>query len=70
MGRALSGRAQAPPVPERNVSPFTLKLGTWLKIACLTYEVPTRNAGQGPKGKLPSIEDEDGTRIGDGSRFG
>ncbi len=29
--------------------------------------VPTLNPGRAPKGKLPFIEDEDGTRVGDSS---
>ena len=57
---------QFPPVFGRNVSPFTLKLETWLRLARLPYEVvPTRNPGRGPKGKLPFIEDDDGTVLGD-----
>ena len=59
---------QFPPVFGRNVSPFTLKLETWLRLAGLRYQiVPTRNPGQGPKGKLPFIEDDDGTVLGDSS---
>lgn len=59
---------QFPTVWGRNISPFTLKLETWLKIAGLPYQVvPTRNPGHGPKGKLPFIEDEDGTRVADSS---
>jgi glutathione S-transferase len=59
---------QFPPVFGRNVSPFTLKLETWLRLAGLPYQiVPTRNPGQGPKGKLPFIEDDDGTVLGDSS---
>ena len=45
---------QFPPVFGRNVSPFTLKLETWLRLAEVPYEiVPTRNPARGPKGKLP-----------------
>ena len=59
---------QFPPVFGRNVSPFTLKLETWLRLAGLPYEVvATRNPGRGPKGKLPFIEDDDGTVLGDSS---
>jgi glutathione S-transferase len=59
---------QFPPVWGRNVSPFTLKLETWLKLAGLSYEVvPVRNPGRGPKGKMPFIEDQDGQVIGDSS---
>ena len=59
---------QFPPVFGRNVSPFTLKLETWLRLAELPYEVVAiRNPGQGPKGKLPFIEDDDGTFVADSS---
>jgi glutathione S-transferase len=59
---------QFPPVFGRNVSPFSLKLETWLRLAELPYEVVAlRNPGQGPKGKLPFIEDEDGTFVADSS---
>lgn len=58
---------QFPPVLGRNISPFTLKLEAWLKLTGLPYQVvPIRNPGQGPKGKLPFIED-DGTFIADSS---
>lgn len=51
-----------------NVSPFTLKLETWLKLSNLDYQiVAVRNPGKAPKGKLPFIEDDDGTRIADSS---
>jgi len=59
---------QFPPVFGRNVSPFTLKLETWLKLAGLPYQVVAiRNPGQGPKGKLPFIEDDDGSFVADSS---
>jgi glutathione S-transferase len=59
---------QFPPVFGRNVSPFTLKLETWLKLTGLPYRVVAiRNPGQGPKGKLPFIEDDDGSFIADSS---
>jgi glutathione S-transferase len=59
---------QFPPVFGRNVSPFTLKLETWLRLAGLPYEVvPTRNPGRGPKGKLPFIVDDAGTVVADSS---
>jgi len=49
-----------------NVSPFTLKLETWLKLSHIDYQVvASHNPGKAPKGKFPFIEDEDGTRIGD-----
>lgn len=51
-----------------NVSPFTLKLETWLKLSNLDYQViAVRNPGSAPKGKLPFIEDDDGTRVADSS---
>ena len=59
---------QYPPSWGMNVSPFTLKLETWLKLSQLDYQiVVSRNPGSAPKGKLPFIEDDDGTRIGDSS---
>jgi len=52
-----------------NVSPFCCKLETWLRIAGLPYEiVDTPNPRNGPKGKLPFIEDG-GVRIPDTSRI-
>lgn len=49
-----------------NVSPFTLKLETWLKLSHIDYEIVEQHSpGTSPKGKLPFIEDEDGTRIAD-----
>ena len=51
-----------------NVSPFTLKLETWLKLSKINYQtIPITNPARAPKGKLPFIEDEDGHRIGDSS---
>ena len=59
---------QYPPSWGMNVSPFTLKLETWLKLSQLDYQViPTTNPSKAPKGKLPFIEDVDGTRIADSS---
>jgi glutathione S-transferase len=56
---------QFPPVWGRNVSPFTLKLETWLRLAGIRYEVvEVRNPKHGPKGKLPFIEDG-GRKVGD-----
>jgi glutathione S-transferase len=50
-----------------NVSPFCCKLETWLRIARIPYEVvDTPDPRQGPKGKLPFIEDA-GVRIADTS---
>jgi len=48
-------------------APFPLKLGTWLRMAGLPFEVVIANdPGKGPKGKSPWIE-YDGERIGDSS---
>ena len=59
---------QYPPSWGMNVSPFTLKLETWLKLSKLDYQIiAKRSPGSAPKGKLPYIEDTDGTRIGDSS---
>jgi glutathione S-transferase len=50
-----------------NISPFCCKLETWLRMTGIPYEVAdTANPRQGPKGKVPSIEDA-GQRIGDSS---
>jgi glutathione S-transferase len=50
-------------------SPFCLKLENFLKEACIAYESvpfdPRRSFGKAPKGKVPFVEEEDGTRIGD-----
>ena len=41
-----------------NLSPFCCKLETWLRIADIPYDVvDTPNPRNGPKGKLPFIED-------------
>lgn len=56
---------QFPRVWGRNISPFTLKLETWLILAGVPFEVvEDTNLWRAPKGKLPFIED-DGRRIGD-----
>lgn len=56
---------QFPRVWGRNISPFTLKLETWLTLAGIPFEVvETMNPRSGPKGKIPYIEDG-GQRIGD-----
>ncbi|MGI9504524.1 MAG: glutathione S-transferase family protein [Geminicoccaceae bacterium] len=52
----------------RNVSPFALKLETWLKLSKLDYQaVEGNNLRRAPKGKLPFIEDTDGTKVADSS---
>lgn len=59
---------QYPPSWGMNVSPFTLKLETWLKLSQLDYKViASHGPGRAPKGKLPYIEDDDGTRVADSS---
>lgn len=58
---------QFPRVWGRNISPFTLKLESWLTLAGIPFEiVETTNPRAGPKGKIPFIED-DGRKIGDSS---
>src|SRR5262245_22642750 len=58
---------QFPAVWGRNVSPFSLKLRTWLKLASIPYEVrPSLALHKAPKGKLPYILDG-GTPLGDSS---
>ena len=57
---------QYPPAWGANISPFTLKLETWLRLSQLDYQaVPIRVPTRSPKGKLPFIEDDDGTAIAD-----
>jgi glutathione S-transferase len=50
-------------------SPFCLKVESFLREANVPYESvpfdPMRTLSKAPKGKLPFIEDEDGTLIGD-----
>lgn len=47
-----------------NLSPFCMKLETYLKMAGLPYELAEAVPLQAPKGQLPFIEDK-GRRIGD-----
>ncbi len=47
-----------------SVSPFCVKLQTWLRIAGLPYEVRLADPMRSPKGKVPYIEHE-GRRMGD-----
>jgi glutathione S-transferase len=47
-----------------NLSPFCVKVETYLKMAALPYEVFAALPPQGPKGQLPFIEDN-GKWIGD-----
>ena len=50
-------------------SPFCLKIESFLREAKIAYEVAPfeggRSFAKAPKGKLPFIEDEDGTIVGD-----
>ena len=50
-------------------SPFCLKIESFLREAQIAYEVAPfeggRSFAKAPKGKLPFIEDEDGTIVGD-----
>lgn len=49
-----------------SASPFCVKLTTWLRMVGIPYERKLQQAPFGtPKGKLPWIRDEDGTRLGD-----
>lgn len=48
-----------------NISPFCIKLETWLKMAGLEHRILYENdPRKGPKGKIPFIV-EDGVKIGD-----
>ena len=48
-----------------SISPFCVKLETWLRMAGLDYTRAAGNPAQAPKGKLPYIELPDGTKMGD-----
>ncbi len=49
-----------------NVSPACMKLETWLRMTGIPYEVPpVLDLANAPKGKLPYIVEEDGSRMGD-----
>ncbi len=54
----------APAWEVRNLSPFCLKVETYLRMASLPYEVVDATPLRAPKGQLPFIEDN-GKRIGD-----
>ena len=58
---------QFPPIWGRNVSPFALKLETWLRLSGIPFvvEASTR-LDKAPRGKFPYIVDA-GERIGDSS---
>lgn len=48
-----------------SVSPFCIKLETWLRMMEIPYQVKDANPQKAPKGKMPYIRDEDGALIGD-----
>lgn len=48
-----------------SVSPFCIKLETWLRMMEIPYQVKPANPQKSPKGKMPYIRDEDGALIGD-----
>jgi glutathione S-transferase len=48
-----------------NVSPACMKLETWLRITGVPYELAPLDMANAPKGKIPYIVEQDGTRIGD-----
>jgi glutathione S-transferase len=49
-----------------NASPFCMKAETWLRMAGLPYEaVVDGNPMGAPKGKLPFIVDDDGSKVAD-----
>jgi glutathione S-transferase len=51
-----------------NASPFCMKLETWLRMAGLPFELDNSgNVLKAPKGKLPYIDDDDGTKVADTS---
>ncbi|KYF70508.1 glutathione S-transferase family protein [Sorangium cellulosum] len=47
-----------------NISPFCVKLETWLRMAGLPYEVRPGDMRAAPKGKIPYVE-IDGRKMGD-----
>ncbi|WP_437326461.1 glutathione S-transferase family protein [Sorangium sp. So ce381] len=47
-----------------NISPFCLKLETWLRMVGLPYEVRSADPRRAPKGKIPYV-DIDGCTMGD-----
>jgi glutathione S-transferase len=49
-----------------NMSPFCVKLETWLRMAQLDYKIVHRAPHQGPKGKIP-FASVDGEVLGDSS---
>lgn len=56
----------APVLGRINVSPFCVKLESWLRLAGLPYRVEVIfDPSVSPKGRAPFIEDSDGRRIAD-----
>lgn len=48
-----------------NISPACMKLETWLRMMGVPYEVAPLDMANAPKGKIPYIIEQDGTRLGD-----
>jgi glutathione S-transferase len=48
-----------------NISPACMKLETWLRMTDIPHEVAPLDVANAPKGKIPYIVLEDGTRLGD-----
>lgn len=49
----------------RDLSPFCLKLETWLRMAEVPYRTALGDPRRAPKGKLPYVDDDDGRRLAD-----
>lgn len=47
-----------------SLSPFCVKLETWLRMAGVPYEIKSGGPNQAPKGKIPFVE-HDGKMLGD-----
>lgn len=48
-----------------SLSPFCVKLETWLRMAGLDYTRVSANPNEAPKGKVPYVTLPDGTKMGD-----
>jgi glutathione S-transferase len=48
-----------------NTSPACMKLETWLRLTGIPYELAPLDMANAPKGKIPYVVQEDGTRLGD-----
>ncbi len=67
VGGPIVRLVQFPPVWGRNVSPFALKLETWLRLSGIPFEVsPSLKLAKAPRRKFPYIDDGP-LRIGDSS---